>query len=39
MFEIQGEATKSSLHVVRTEEEAFTILGILEPQSQPVRLE
>jgi hypothetical protein len=37
MFEIQGEGTRPSLHVVRSEEEAFAILGILEPQFQPVR--
>ena len=37
MFEIHGESTRPSLHVVRTKEEAFAILGILEPQFEPVQ--
>jgi hypothetical protein len=39
MFEIHGEGTRPSLHVVRTKEEAFAILGIQEPQFERVQPE
>jgi hypothetical protein len=39
MFEIHGQDTRPSLHVVRTESEAFAILGILEPHFEPVQSE
>jgi hypothetical protein len=39
MFEIQGQVTRPSLHVVRTDGEAFAILGILEPHFEPVQSE
>jgi hypothetical protein len=31
MFELEGGATRPNLHVVRTEREAFAILGITKP--------
>jgi hypothetical protein len=39
MFEIQGQETRPSLHVVRTETEAFAILGVLEPHFEPLQSE
>jgi hypothetical protein len=36
MFEIQGEGSRPALHVVRTEQEAYAVLGILQPQFEPV---
>src|SRR5579862_2289421 len=32
IFEIEGEATRPSLHVVRSAAEAWTIIGIQEPE-------
>jgi hypothetical protein len=32
MFELQGQETRPNLHVVRTEEEAWAILGVRKPQ-------
>lgn len=32
MFELEGAETRPNLHVVRTEREAFAILGIVVPQ-------
>jgi hypothetical protein len=37
IFEAAGEATRPSLHVVRTLEEAWAILGVQEPQFEPIR--
>jgi hypothetical protein len=36
MFELQGEGTRPSLHVVRTEAEAWAILGVQKPQFEPL---
>jgi hypothetical protein len=36
VFEIEGEATRPNFHVVRTMEEAWAILGVREPEFQPV---
>jgi hypothetical protein len=32
MFEIEGEETRPNLHVVRTEREAFAVLGAINPR-------
>lgn len=37
MFEMEGERTRPSLHVVSTVQEAWTILGVQEPQFGPYR--
>ena len=39
MFEMQREGARPNLHVVHTEAEAFAILGILEPQFEPMQPE
>jgi hypothetical protein len=39
MFQMRGESTRPSLHAVRTEDEAFAILGILEPRFESVQRE
>jgi hypothetical protein len=36
MFEFEGEATRPNLHVVRTVDEAWAILGIHEPRFEPM---
>jgi len=36
MFELQGEGTRPSLHVVRTLAEAWAILGVQKPQFEPL---
>ena len=36
MFEISGEQTRPNLHVVRTEQEAWAILRIWDPQFKPL---
>lgn len=36
MFELEGERTRVNLHIVRTQREAWALLGILEPQFEPV---
>ena len=36
MFEMQGEGTRPSLHVVRTQAEAWAILGVHDPQFAPL---
>lgn len=36
MFELEGAETRPNLHVVRTEREAFAILGIVKPQFGPI---
>ena len=37
MFEILGDRTRPNLHVVGSEEEAWAILGVREPQCGPFR--
>lgn len=37
MFGMEGERTRPSLHVVRSEQEAWAILGVSEPQFGPYR--
>jgi hypothetical protein len=32
MFELEGGETRPNLHVVRSEREAFAILGIIKPK-------
>lgn len=36
MFEISGEPMRPNLHVVRTEQEAWAILGVWEPKFEPL---
>jgi hypothetical protein len=36
MFEMEGEEARPNLHVVRTEREAFAILGIITPKFGPI---
>ncbi len=36
MFELEGGQTRPNLHVVRTAKEVWAILGIREPQFQPL---
>jgi hypothetical protein len=38
MFESQGEATRPNLHVVRSYKEALVIVGVQDPQFEPVDL-
>lgn len=38
-FEVQGAATRPNLHVVRSEREAWAILGVDDPRFQPLELE
>ena len=35
MFEMQGEGSRPALHIVRTEQEAYAIVGVLQPQFEP----
>jgi hypothetical protein len=35
MFEIVGESTRPNLHIVRTAQEAWAILGVWEPRFEP----
>lgn len=37
MFEILGERTRPNLHVVRTEREAWALLGVWEPRFGPLK--
>lgn len=37
MFEMEGERTRPSLHVVTTEQEAWAILGVWNPQFEPYK--
>jgi hypothetical protein len=37
MFEMQGQDTRPSLHVVRTEKEAMAILGVTETKFEPIQ--
>jgi hypothetical protein len=39
MFELQGQGTRPNLHVVRTEKEAWAILGISKPKFESVQAE
>ena len=39
MFESQGEATRPNLHVVRSCKEALVIVGVQNPQFEPVDLD
>jgi len=36
MFEFEGESTRPNLHVVRSRREVWAILGIDEPQFEPL---
>jgi hypothetical protein len=36
MFEIAGERTRPNLHIVRTEQEAWAILGVWKPKFGPL---
>ena len=36
MFELQGQGTRPNLHVVRSENEAFAILGVLETKFEKI---
>jgi hypothetical protein len=36
MFEMQGQDTRPSLHVVRSEKEAMAILGVTETNFEPI---
>lgn len=38
MFESHGEATRPNLHVVRTYKEALVIVGVIEPEFEPIDL-
>jgi hypothetical protein len=39
MFEIQAEATRPNLHVVRSEREALAILAVQDPHFDPLDIE
>ena len=39
MFELEGEATRPNLHVVRSFKEIWAILGIREPKFEPLEVE
>jgi len=39
MFVEQGEMTRPNLHVVRAESEAWAILGLQNPQFEPVEID
>jgi hypothetical protein len=36
MFQFEGELTRPNLHVVRTEREAWAVLGVQDPQFEPL---
>ena len=36
IFEIEGEATRPSLHIVRSVAEAWVIIGVVEPHFEPI---
>ncbi|MBZ5696367.1 MAG: hypothetical protein LAN36_13510 [Acidobacteriia bacterium] len=38
MFELQGQDTRPNLHVVRTAEEAWVILGVRPPKFKPIEI-
>ena len=37
MFELRGQETRPNLHVVRTQQEAWAILGVSEPKFEPIQ--
>jgi hypothetical protein len=37
MFELQGQETRPNLHVVRTQQEAWAILGVSKPKFEPIQ--
>jgi hypothetical protein len=37
MFELQGQATRPNLHVVRTQEEVWAVLGVRQPKFKPIQ--
>jgi hypothetical protein len=37
MFELQGQDTRPNMHVVRTQKEAWAILGVSKPKFEPVQ--
>jgi hypothetical protein len=39
MFELLGQESRPNLHVVRTEREAWAILGVSKPRFEPVQVE
>jgi hypothetical protein len=39
MFELQGQSTRPNLHVVRTANEVWVILGVQEPHFEPIQTE
>ena len=39
MFELQGRHTRPNLHVVRTQKEAWAILGVSNPKFEPIETE
>jgi hypothetical protein len=39
MFESHGEATRPNLHVVRSYKDALVIVGVQDPQFEPVDLD
>jgi formylglycine-generating enzyme required for sulfatase activity len=39
MFELEGEQTRPNLHVVRSAKDVWAILGIREPQFEPLEVE
>jgi hypothetical protein len=39
MFELQGQETRPNLHVIRTEKEAWAILGVSKPKFEPVQID
>ena len=39
MFELHGQDTRPNLHVVRTAEEVWTMLGVKAPKFEPLELE
>jgi hypothetical protein len=38
MFELQGQATRPNLHVVRTQKEAWAILGVSKPKFEAIQI-
>jgi hypothetical protein len=38
MFELQGQETRPNLHVVRTQKEAWAILGVSKPKFEPIQM-
>jgi hypothetical protein len=39
MFELQGQETRPNLHVVRTQREAWAILGVIKPKFELVQVD